>query len=48
MYVAADCCKMLTEDIVNYSEVKNIILVNNNVDIISIYELQVIYYEPRP
>ena len=42
IYLCPDCCKMLTEGIVNYSEVKNIISVNNNVSI-SIYssELQV-------
>ena len=30
-YASADCSKLLTKDIFNYSEVKNIISVNNNV-----------------
>ena len=36
MYVGTDCSKLLTMGIVDYSEVKNIISVNNNVNI-SIY-----------
>ena len=42
MYVGADCSKMLAMSIFNYSEVKSVISVNNNVNI-SIYssELQV-------
>ena len=35
-YMAAGRCKILTKGIVNYSEVKNIISINNN-DNISVY-----------
>ena len=42
IYDGADCCKILTKDIFSYLEVKNIILLNKNVDItIHSSELQV-------
>ena len=34
MFLGADCCKMLTMDIANYSALKNMISLNNDVYII--------------
>ena len=43
IYAAVDCFKVSTNDMFNYSEVKNIISVNNNVYMFTMYssELQV-------